>query len=144
MKQNRWSPFTSLWSPMQQFQSEVNRLFNRWADDNSLSTYPVLNVWEDGEHCFVEAELPGVELKDLDITVLSGNQLSIRGERKAVELQNGSWHRQERTFGKFSRDLVLPFLVDANQVEAKLEQGVLTIKLAKHASVKPRKVEIRT
>src|SRR5262245_49129114 len=85
MRQTRWNPFGGLWTPLQQFQSEMNRLFDRWLSDNQLSaSFPALNVWEDEEHCYVEAELPGVELKDLEIFVQGGNQLTVKGERKPV------------------------------------------------------------
>src|SRR5205814_5868449 len=66
MKLTRWSPFGNLWNPLQQVQSEVNRLFDRWAGDErtpGFGGFPALNIWEDEAHCFVEAELPGVELK---------------------------------------------------------------------------------
>ena len=53
------------------------------------------------------------------------------------------WHRQERNFGQFTRTLTLPFAVDADKVEARLENGVLRIKLAKHESARPRKIEVK-
>ena len=146
MKQARWSPFGTLFGPLQQFQSEMNRLFDRWAGDGrgaGMGVYPALNVWEDGDFCFIEAELPGVELKDLEITVLGGNQLTIKGERRPVTAEKGVWHRQERTFGAFHRGLELPFHVDADKVEAKLENGVLLVKLAKHESARPRKITVK-
>jgi HSP20 family protein len=147
MKLTRWSPFGNLFGPLQQFQSEMNRLFDRWAGEGrmpGMGVYPAFNVWEDADHCFVEAELPGVELKDLDITVLGGNQLTVKGERRPASVEKGVWHRQERTFGTFSRTLELPFHVDAEKVEAKLENGVLTVKLAKHESSRPRKIAVKS
>lgn len=146
MKQSRWSPFGTLFGPLQQFQSEMNRLFDRWAGDGrgpGVGVHPALNIWEDADHCYLEAELPGIELKDLEITVVGGNQLTIKGERRPVTVEKGVWHRQERTFGAFSRSLELPFHVDADKVEAKLENGVLTVKLAKHESARPRKIAVK-
>jgi HSP20 family protein len=144
MRQTRWNPFGGLWTPLQQFQSEMNRLFDRWLGDNQLSAgFPALNVWEDAEDCYVEAELPGVELKDLEIFVQGGNQLTVKGERKPVSPDRGVWHRQERAFGPFSRTLTLPFPVDADKVEARLDNGVLLVKLAKHESAKPRKIAVK-
>jgi HSP20 family protein len=146
MKLSRWSPLNNLWNPLQQFQSEMNRLFDRWAGDErlpGLGGYPALNVWEDAERCFVEAELPGVELADLEIFVTGGNQLTLKGQRRQPTPEKGAWHRQERTFGNFSRTLALPFHVDAEKVEARLDNGVLTIKLAKHESAKPRKIAVK-
>jgi HSP20 family protein len=123
----------------------MNRLFDRWAGDDGqgLGGFPALNVWEDGEFCHVEAELPGVELKDLEITVTGGNQLTVKGERRPLTPEKGVWHRQERGFGPFSRSLALPFHVDAEKVEARLENGVLTVRLAKHESARPRKITVK-
>src|SRR4051794_37785301 len=147
MKLSRWSPFGTLFNPLQQFQNEVNRLFDRYAGEGrlgGLGGQPALNVWEDAEHCFVEAELPGVELADLEILVTGGNQLTLKGERKALTSEKGVWHRQERTFGPFSRSLALPFHVDPDQVDAKLENGELLVKLAKHESARPRKITVKS
>src|SRR5438094_9364290 len=84
MRQTRWNPFGNLFNPLQQFQSEMNRLFDRWVDGGrpGPAGFPALNVWEDNEHVFVEAELPGVEFKDLEIYVTGGNELTLKGERK--------------------------------------------------------------
>lgn len=146
MKLSRWSPFGTLYGPLQQFQSEMNRLFDRWAGEGrlpGLSGYPALNVWEDADKCFVEAELPGVELSDLEILVTGGNQLTLKGERKPLPQEQGVWHRQERTFGAFSRSLTLPFHVDPDKVEAKLDNGVLLVTLAKHESARPRRIAVK-
>ena len=146
MELPRWSPFGNLFNPLRQFQSVLNRLFERWGGDNRVSgmgVYPALNAWEDAEHCYVEAELPGVDLKDLEITVVAGNQLVIKGERKPVTPEKGVWHRQERASGAFSRAVELPFPVNADKVEAKLDNGVLLVKLAKHESARPRKITVK-
>jgi HSP20 family protein len=105
--------------------------------------FPALNVWEDGEKVHVEAELPGLDLKDVEIYVSGGNQLTIKGERKSNLPEKGVWHRQERTFGAFNRSLTLPFPVDADKVEARLENGVLHIQLTKHESARPRKIPVK-
>ena len=105
--------------------------------------FPALNVWEGGDQVSVEAELPGLDLKDLEIYVTGGNQLTLKGERRPTLPERGLWHRQERNFGPFSRTLALPFAVDADKVDARLENGVLTVKLAKHESAKPRKIAVK-
>lgn len=144
MKQTRWGQFGSLWTPLQQVQTEVNRLFDRFVGDNPAAGFPALNVWEDTDGCYVEAELPGVELKDLEIHVTGGNHLTLKGDRKSAEVEKGVWHRQERGSGTFARTLALPFTVDAEKVEARLENGILTVKLAKHESAKPRKIVVKS
>lgn len=142
---SRWQSFNPVWNQLQQFQDEMNRLFDRWGNGSSMASlrFPALNVWEEGEEVFVEAELPGLDLKDVEIYVSSGNQLTIKGEQKACLPDKGVWHRQERTFGSFTRSLSLPFAVDADKVDAHLENGVLHIRLTKHESARPRKIPVK-
>jgi HSP20 family protein len=84
-----------------------------------------------------------MDFKDLEIFVTAGNQLTIKGERKQPETEKGVWHRQERTYGNFTRTFTLPYPVDADKVDARLENGVLLIKLAKHESARPRKIAVK-
>jgi HSP20 family protein len=133
-----------VWNPLQAFQHEMNRLFDRWSGDGpSEGGFPALNVWEDGEQVFVEAEAPGLSLPDLEIYVTGGNTLTLKGERKPPTVAAGFWHRQERVHGKFVRTLTLPFPVDADKVEAKLDNGMLSLKLTKHESARPRKIPVK-
>jgi HSP20 family protein len=76
--------------------------------------------------------------------VTGGNQLSLKGGRKQPTNEKGVWHRQERTFGTFHRVVTLPYPVDADQVEAKFENGILRLKLTKHVSAQPRKIAVKT
>jgi HSP20 family protein len=126
-------------------QAEMNRLFNRWGDGNArgAETFPAVNIWEEGDAVFLEAELPGLDRNDLEIYVTGGNQLTIKGERKPVVPEKGVRHRQERGYGTFVRVLTLPFPVNSEKVEAHFENGVLNLKLAKHESAKPRKITVK-
>jgi HSP20 family protein len=149
MRASRWQPFGSVWGDLQQFHKEMNRAFERWGEDGSrllglAPSFPALNVWEDNDTIFVEAELPGLDLSKLEIYVTSGNQLTLKGERKPPVQDKAIWHRQERNFGSFTRSLTLPFAVDADQVEARFENGVLRLQLAKHESAKPRKIAVKS
>jgi HSP20 family protein len=144
MLTSRWQPFQPVSNVLNQFQNEINRLFDRWGDDaNRGGVAPLVNAWEEGDEIFLEAELPGLELSDLEIYVSGGNQLTIKGQRKPPTVNKGLWHRQERPFGAFNRTLSLPFAVDAEKVEARLENGVLTVRLAKHESARPRKIAVK-
>jgi len=148
MTRSRWQPFNPVWNQLNQLQSEMNHLFDRWGDDSRrllglTGAYPPLNVWEDADALHVEAELPGLNLNDLEIYVTGGNQLTIKGERKPSVPEQGVWHREERPAGVFSRSLTLPFSVDADKVEARFENGVLRVKLPKHESSKPRKINVK-
>jgi HSP20 family protein len=137
--------FHPVWDQLRQFQGEMNRLFDRWGGNGGpvVAGFPPVNVWEEGDEVFVEAELPGLDLKALEIYVTGGNQLTIKGERQQLVPEKGVWHRQERGFGSFSRTLTLPFAVNADKVDARLENGVLQVKLAKHESAKPRKIPVK-
>jgi HSP20 family protein len=136
-----------MWEQLQQFQNEMNRLIDRWGNNGgrsfSAGGYPAVNMWEDQEHVFVQAELPGLDLKDLEIYVTGGNTLTLKGSRTPTSPEKGVWHRQERVFGQFERPLTLPFIVDPDKVEARFENGVLTVKLAKHESARPRKINVK-
>src|SRR5207249_4919202 len=117
------------WDFLQQFQSEMNHLFDRWSDGGwsrgFTAAYPAVNVWEEADAVYVEAELPGLDRKDLEIYVTGGNQVTLKGERKAPVPDKGVWHRQERGQGSFVRTLTLPAPVDPDKVDARLENGVL-------------------
>jgi HSP20 family protein len=92
----------------------------------------------------VTAELPGVDVKDLDINVV-GETLTISGERKPeVVDKDAVYHRQERGFGKFTRMVELPFGVDANKIQAMLENGILKILLPRAEQDRPRKITVKT
>jgi HSP20 family protein len=100
-----------------------------------------LSLWQDDKAVYLEAELPGVAEKDVDISVHEG-VLSIKAERKATEgrayLHNG------RSFGRFEQAITLPDQVDPENVAATLTNGVLRIELPKIPQAQPRKIALRT
>jgi len=105
-------------------------------------TFPALNVWSDESNLFVEAEVPGLGLNDLDVAVV-GDELTIGGERRQVPKEGVAHHRRERGIGKFSRSVRLPFAVDATAVRAQLQSGVLTVTLPKAPELRPRRIEVK-
>jgi HSP20 family protein len=131
---------------MKQLQEEIEQWLGRLEmyDPRRFthSVYPPLNLWEDENNLYVEAELPELELSDLDIVVNGDNQLSIQGERRQPKQEDGMWHRQERRHGSFSRMGELPQYVDSDKVTAELKYGVLTITLPKRKEAKARRVEV--
>ncbi len=144
----RWQPFGSFQSEITRLQREMDDLFGRWGiglrtGPTLAVSYPALNLWEDDEFVYAEAELPGLKMEDLEIYVTGGNQLTIKGERQSAAPEKVEWHRQERGLGTFERVLTLPVGVDAAQVEARFENGVLTIKMAKTPEAKPRKIPVK-
>jgi HSP20 family protein len=139
----RLNGFGDLFREMNRFQEEFNRTF-RGTGDGWPKVGPPVNVWVDEHAVSVEADLPGIDPAKLDISVTEGNRLTIQGERAQVELPNAVWHRQERGHGTFVRELTLPTLVDADNVEARSEVGVLRLTLPKAEAAKPRKIPVRS
>lgn len=126
---------------------EMERLFGEFLPDmefsvNRAKAFPPLNVWEDGDIFFVEAELPGFKMENIDVEIL-GNEITLKGKREPENRENVSFHRTERGHGEFTRVLTLPTDVDSNKVEATLRDGVLTIKLPKAEAAKARKIEVK-
>lgn len=144
MLPTRWQP-RSIWSEMNRLQEEMDRLFGRGNDLRRLGrwAYPPLNLWEDDDNLYVEAELSGFELSELDITVTGDNHLAIKGERKEPELEGTTWHRQERGYGSFHRMIELPEHVDPDKVLAEFKHGVLTVTMPKREEAKPRRIEVK-
>jgi HSP20 family protein len=144
MTGTRYQRFSPIWNQLQQFQGDMNRLFDNWSGaSGSLATFPAVNIWEEGEQLHVEAELPGLDLKDLEIYVTGGNELTLKGRRQLKAPEKNVWHRRERSAGEFVRTITLPYPVDAEKVEARLENGILRIALARHESARPRKIVVK-
>ena len=150
MLSTRWRPFGDTFGEMNRLQNEMNRLFDRFGgvggedDRRTVPAYPALDLWQDGDNLYVEAELPGLVLDDLEIYVTGGTQLTLKGKRDIPEVENGTWHRRERGYGSFARGLTLPHDVNADKVEASFTNGVLTITLPKLEDAKPRRITVKT
>jgi HSP20 family protein len=92
----------------------------------------------------VTAELPGVTREDVTIS-LQEDVLTLEGKREPkVQENNVNWQRRERAYGTFSRTVQLPFRVDADQVQARFDNGILEIELQRLEADRPKKIEIRT
>lgn len=128
--------------------NRLEGLFDRLFDDAVFGFSPrvdgtaaPISLWQDEDHIYVEADLPGMGEQDVEVTVHKG-VLYIRGERKAEEgrryLYNG------RAWGRFERAITLPDAVDAASVQAELGQGVLRIALPKSPETKPRKITLKS
>ncbi len=100
--------------------------------------YPPLNISEDEENLFVQAEIPGVDMSEIELT-LTNKSLVIKGERK---VEQGKYYRQERPTGAFQRIVTLGVPVDRDGIRATLQNGVLSVTLPKAETVKPRKISI--
>ena len=129
---------------MNRFRDELDRVFGvepvGWA---KTSIFPPVNIWEDDNALYIEAELPGLKMEDLEIYLHEGNELSIKGNRPKAELESGSWLHQERSAGEFSRTFKLAVDIDVDKISAELDAGVLRVTLPKSEAVKPKKIEIK-
>ena len=129
---------------------EMDRLFDdvfggfpRMTFGTSLvPRFPALNVWEDSDKVFVEAELPGIKLDDIELLV-TGDELTISGARGEPQVSDVAYHCNERGTGRFCRALRLPWEVKANDVEATLRDGVLLVTIPKAEEARPRKVKVK-
>jgi HSP20 family protein len=105
--------------------------------------FPLANFSEDEGHVYIEALVPGVEPKEIDLSVLR-NTVTISGERKPFAEKEGQIvHRSELGSGKFSRTLELPVDIDPNNVSAQCKDGIMRITLAKAEHARPKKIEVK-
>jgi HSP20 family protein len=101
-------------------------------------------VSESDKELIIKAEIPGMDKKDINITVSDG-MLTIKGEKKHEKKEeNEHYHRVERRYGAFSRTVRLPREVKAAKVDATYKDGVLSIKLPKSEAAKPKKIEVKS
>jgi HSP20 family protein len=133
-------------------QREMNRLFDdafrglpiMAGDANTKALAPSMDVKETDKAIEVQAELPGVDQKDVDVTYADG-VLTIKGEKKVEkEESKAGYHLSERSYGSFFRSLAIDE-VDPDKIEARFDNGVLTVKLPKvpAAQAKTKKIEIK-
>ena len=124
------------------FPSRFDRVFEDYfkspmGDDRRMA-YPPLNLSNDEENIYVRAEVPGVSLDDMELT-LTDKTLVLKGERNAPQ---GKYYRQERPSGVFHRVINISVPVDRDAVTASIADGVLTVTLPKAEEVKPRTISI--
>ena len=128
-------------------QDRLNRLFHGAypGGEEALTTSsfaPAVDVYEDEHEVSLKLEVPGVDEKDLDIRV-ENNTLTVTGERKfEKEEKEENFRRIERQYGSFTRTFTLPTTVDAEQVKASYDKGILKISLPKKAEAKPKQIKI--
>jgi HSP20 family protein len=136
-----------------------NKSMSRWGDDfdrlfgrfmRGLDTFddarrfaPAIDIEEHDDKFEVLAELPGVGMKDIDITV-HGNTLTISGEKKETkEKKEDKYSYTERYYGSFRRDLTLPDNIDVDKIDAEMSSGILKISLPKSEKATPKKIDVK-
>src|SRR6478672_1298683 len=130
-------------------QERVNRIlresFSPGSPEEALTTSnfaPPVDVYEDEHNITLKIEVPGIDEKDINISI-ENNTLTVRGERRfEKDEKEENFHRVERMYGSFTRSFTLPNTVDAEQVSAHYEKGVLKIRLAKKAEAKPKLIKV--
>lgn len=146
----------NLWSGMENLRREIDRAFEDFGfrtgpgpravflPGRSPRSYPLINLYEDQNSLYVEALAPGVQPDDLELSVL-GNTLTIGGEKRRVpdDVKPEAFHRSERSAGKFVRTVELPVEIDANQIKAAYNNGLLMITLPKAEQAKPRQISVQ-
>ena len=140
----KWDPYTDIEKTFDSFFRRPFSLRPVWDDRNSESVtwQPAVNVYEDKEKLIIEAQLPGIELKDVSLTV-TDHTLKIQGERKLEHKENGDgYHFREAQYGTFSRSFTLPSYVDPENMKATYDRGVLTVSVPKQEKAKPRNIQI--
>ncbi len=137
------------------FRNEMNRLFEgflsrpmgapSWFDTVEPGQWlPAVDMAETETGIRVRAELPGIDPKDVDVSV-SEDRLVIAGEKKSVKEETGNgWTHRESSSGSFTRSIPLPESVDPEKVTARYDKGVLTVELAKSPTSTSRKVPVLT
>ena len=126
---------------LRQLENGIDRLFGRGLLRSA--EYPPINAWGNGDEVFVEAELPGYDAANIDISVVQST-LTLRGERQPVELKEGeTYHRRERPTGRFVRTIEIPFEVENDQVEAEYKDGILTVRLPRAEAHRPKKIAVK-
>ena len=140
------------YDPVVRFSQDLDRIFGTdfpvgmAVNDESgclFSNLPKMDVKELAERIVVQMDLPGMEQKDIQVTV-ENNVLTIAGERRFEKKdEKDKYHRVERSYGKFSRSFSLPALVQTDKIAASYQNGVLEIQLPKREEVKPRTLTIQ-
>ena len=125
---------------LRRLQDEMDRLTGALAPAGAVG-FPAVNVYAGRDGVAVVAELPGVEPGDLDVHA-HRDTLTIAGTRRPAAEEAEAYHRRERRSGAFSRTVQLPFRVDPDRVEARLEDGVLRLSLQRPEEDKPRRIAI--
>ena len=142
----RYDPFRDL----RNLQEEVNRLFTgnvgRTFDDEGIARgawSPSVDIYENKDQIVLEAELPGMNREDFDLTV-ENNVITLRGERRFEKKEDtDNYHRVERAYGSFTRSFTLPNTVTGEGASADYRNGVLRVTLPKREETKARRIEIK-
>jgi HSP20 family protein len=139
----KYAPFTDsedFPTGVRVFQDTINRLL---SDQTATRPWaPTVYIFETENELVLKADVPGVDLKDIDIQIENGT-LTLKGERKFERDENSKgFHRLERSYGSFVRYFTLPDTVDTEKVKAEYSNGVLSVTLPKKEVAKPKSIKV--
>ena len=139
LKYNPFAELDNLPGELRVFQDSVARIM---GDSANRPWTPPVDVIETENELMLKADVPEVDLKDIDIRLENGT-LTLKGERKFEEQEKAvGYHRIERRYGSFARSFSLPETVDPDKVRAEYKNGVLTIMIPKKEMAKPRSIRV--
>jgi HSP20 family protein len=136
---------------LEELRGEMDRMFERFfgtptvpeGDGGKPVWAPRVDVEETEKEILVKADLPGVDPKDVEVSVIEG-ALVLRGEKKEErEEKKKNYHRMERFIGQFYRELPLPAGVDAEKISATSAKGVITVMIPKKPEAQPKKIAVK-
>jgi HSP20 family protein len=147
MALERWRPRGMARSPFRDLAREMEETFGRffpaWSEERGHAWMPAVDMVDEKDEIVVKADLPGLDQKDIEVTVQDGT-LTIRGERKEEkEEKKEDYYYAERSYGTFVRSLQLPRGVEADKVKATFKNGVLEVHLPKAKEAKGKAIEIK-
>jgi HSP20 family protein len=125
---------------LRRLQEEMDRLAGAFTP--AAASFPAVNLYAGRDGIAVSAELPGVAKDELEIHA-HRDTLTLRGTRRPAAEDEAAFHRRERRSGAFTRTIQLPFRVDPERIEARLENGVLQLSLQRPEEDKPRRIEVK-
>ena len=137
--------FRNPWTEFERIRQGLDELSRSYGDKGKAgraNVYPALNVYEEPDRLILTAELPGVRVEDLELS-LEGETMTIQGKRTPRPAEPGvSYHRREIQAGSFSRAVTLPVKVEVDKVGARLVNGILTVTLIKASEATPRQIKV--
>jgi HSP20 family protein len=125
---------------LRRLQEEMDRLAGAFTP--AAASFPAVNLYAGRDGIAISAELPGVAKDELEIHA-HRDTLTLRGTRRPAAENEQAYHRRERRSGAFTRTIQLPFRVDPERIEARLENGVLQLSLQRPEEDKPRRIEVK-
>ena len=140
--------FDNPFGDLDQVRREMRRLFDTFAGDTvadrGAGVFPPVNISQDADNYYLRAEIPGIKPEELALSAVA-NRVSLAGRREIQREQDRvSYHRKERADGSFNRTVTLPTEIDAQRVDARYADGILTLTLPKAEETKPRQITVRT